>query len=118
MILDAFVQQIQVTELVSMVVWQVWETNSPAIVMVTGLVEGKKQKCARYWPAQMYNAETGDGGEVFEASINPASSYASTRTAASDARLQRLGVLPLTTVHVAHILRHHSARCTTVTKCE
>jgi protein tyrosine phosphatase len=35
----------------------IWQEEVRAIVMVTGLMEGKKQKCARYWPEQLYNAE-------------------------------------------------------------
>eukprot|EP00729_Bicosta_minor_P011975 gene11974-35503_t len=38
-----------------------WETNSRAIIMVTGLVELGKTKCARYWPEVRYNKEMGCG---------------------------------------------------------
>jgi multidrug efflux pump subunit AcrA (membrane-fusion protein) len=34
-----------------------WESNSRAIVMVTGLKEQGKEKCARYWPTVLYNEE-------------------------------------------------------------
>jgi len=31
----------------------IWQEDVRAIVMVTGLVEGPKEKCARYWPAAL-----------------------------------------------------------------
>ena len=31
----------------------VWQEDCRAIVMVTGLMEGTKQKCARYWPSSL-----------------------------------------------------------------
>eukprot|EP00039_Didymoeca_costata_P018872 m.335334 g.335334 ORF g.335334 m.335334 type:complete len:902 (-) comp17572_c0_seq1:991-3696(-) len=40
----------------------IWESNARAIVMVTGLSEGNKQKCARYWPSTLYNKADGSGG--------------------------------------------------------
>eukprot|EP00039_Didymoeca_costata_P017065 m.313533 g.313533 ORF g.313533 m.313533 type:complete len:741 (-) comp16491_c1_seq1:18-2240(-) len=33
----------------------IWEKNVRAIVMVTALKEGKKEKCARYWPRRVYD---------------------------------------------------------------
>lgn len=41
----------------------IWQENVRAIVMVTGLMEGTKQKCARYWPAELYNQDI-DAGAV------------------------------------------------------
>ena len=35
----------------------VWEADARAIVMVTGLKERGKEKCARYWPKVLYNDE-------------------------------------------------------------
>jgi receptor-type tyrosine-protein phosphatase R len=35
----------------------IWQEDVRAIVMVTGLMEGHKQKCARYWPEKLYKAE-------------------------------------------------------------
>lgn len=38
--------------------WQmIWQTNARAIIMVTGLEEDGRTKCARYWPSVRYNAE-------------------------------------------------------------
>lgn len=44
---------------------QVWQTDSRAIVMVTGLIEKGTQKCARYWPKALYNPELGVGDVDF-----------------------------------------------------
>ena len=44
---------------------QVWEKDSRAIVMVTGLIEKGTQKCARYWPKALYNPELGVGDVDF-----------------------------------------------------
>ena len=30
----------------------VWENNVTCVVMATGLLEGGKQKCERYWPEE------------------------------------------------------------------
>ena len=31
--------------------WQmVWEQNVAVVIMVTGLIEGGREKCFRYWP--------------------------------------------------------------------
>jgi protein tyrosine phosphatase len=35
----------------------VWEKDCRVFVMVTGLREGGKHKCARYWPKALYNPE-------------------------------------------------------------
>lgn len=52
----------------------VWQEDVRAIVMTTGLMEGTKQKCARYWPQAVYNPATGEGaqlhGGVYVAVIN------------------------------------------------
>ena len=39
----------------------IWQENARAIVMVTGLMEGTKQKCARYWPEKVFDAATNVG---------------------------------------------------------
>eukprot|EP00051_Salpingoeca_urceolata_P009658 m.117396 g.117396 ORF g.117396 m.117396 type:complete len:2248 (+) comp16399_c0_seq1:446-7189(+) len=43
----------------------VWEQDVPAIVMVTGLIERGKEKCYRYWPTELYNAEDDVGHLTF-----------------------------------------------------
>ena len=49
-----------------MAFWRlVWEKDSRAIVMVTGLVEKGTPKCARYWPKALYNPELGVGDVDF-----------------------------------------------------
>ena len=35
----------------------IWQENVRAIVMVTGLMEGPKAKCARYWPEELYDPD-------------------------------------------------------------
>lgn len=39
----------------------IWQENVRALVMVTGLMEGEKQKCARYWPEKVYDAAANAG---------------------------------------------------------
>ncbi|EDQ90935.1 uncharacterized protein MONBRDRAFT_1850, partial [Monosiga brevicollis MX1] len=39
----------------------VWETNANSIVMVTGLQEKGREKCARYWPTVLFNEREGLG---------------------------------------------------------
>jgi protein tyrosine phosphatase len=39
----------------------VWEINAKAIVMVTGVTEGGVEKCARYWPAVLYDKQRRNG---------------------------------------------------------
>jgi receptor-type tyrosine-protein phosphatase R len=43
----------------------VWETDCRAILMVTGITEKGVEKCARYWPLVLYNAEDGVGDQTF-----------------------------------------------------
>jgi protein tyrosine phosphatase len=40
----------------------IWQEDVRAIVMVTGLMEGHKEKCARYWPSHLYSAADDSGG--------------------------------------------------------
>jgi len=49
----------------------IWETNCRAIIMVTGLVEAGRDKCARYWPNVRYNTEL-QCGDVQIGDINVA----------------------------------------------
>lgn len=42
----------------------IWETESRAIVMVTGLTEAGKEKCARYWPRSKTEVVAYDGYNV------------------------------------------------------
>jgi hypothetical protein len=44
-----------------------WENKTKAVVMVTGLVEGGRPKCARYWPEATYDPATGTGAELYGA---------------------------------------------------
>lgn len=69
-----------------------WETNSRAIIMVTGLVELGKNKCARYWPEVRYNQEM-DCGDVDVADINIAvmGGYRKNTYITSKIRLRRNG---------------------------
>jgi len=43
----------------------VWQEDVRTIIMTTGLMEGPKEKCARYWPAQLYNEDTNEGFIIY-----------------------------------------------------
>ena len=43
----------------------IWEHETKAIVMLTGLIEQGKPKCFRYWPDKLYNATDNLGHVVY-----------------------------------------------------
>eukprot|EP00041_Stephanoeca_diplocostata_P035432 m.1248712 g.1248712 ORF g.1248712 m.1248712 type:complete len:323 (+) comp24698_c1_seq8:662-1630(+) len=44
----------------------VWQIKSTAIIMVTGITEGGVEKCARYWPAELYNPTKKLGEQTYD----------------------------------------------------
>jgi len=42
----------------------VWQEDVRTIIMTTGLMEGTKQKCARYWPQELYKEAENKGYHV------------------------------------------------------